>query len=114
VFNEDDNATTGVFRWAAAQDTPFIDGTPGDYDGDDDVDGADLLIWQQDLGSTTELAADGSGNGVVDAADLELWQDNFGGGAGAAGLVAAVPEPAGLLAMTIAALAVVRFGRRRG
>jgi hypothetical protein len=112
LYNEDDDNTTGVFRFAEAQDTPFIEGAPGDYDGDDDVDGADFLIWQQGLGSTTNLAADGSGNGVVDAADLELWKTNFGPG-GAAGTVGAVPEPAGLALMLVAALAAAQVGKRR-
>jgi len=112
AFAEDDDGTIGVFRYVVAQDTPFVDEAPGDYDGDSDVDGADLLIWQRDLGSMTNLAADGNGNGVVDAPDLDLWKMNFGASAGAAS-TAAVPEPAGLGAMLVAALAVSRARRRR-
>jgi hypothetical protein len=103
IFNEDDDNTTGLFRWAAAQDAPFVEGVAGDYDGDSDVDGADLLIWQRDLGSTTNLAADGNNNGTVDGPDLDLWTANFGEGGG--GGIAAVPEPAGLAMVLLAVLA---------
>jgi len=111
VFNEDDDNTTGLFRFVAAQDTPFVDAVAGDYDGDDDVDGADFLLWQRQLGGPG--SADGSGNGTVDAADLTIWQTNFGAGGNAVGSAAAVPEPAGLACALAAALAVVTFGRRR-
>ncbi len=112
LFNEDDDNTTGVFRFAAAQDTPFVDAVAGDYDGDDDVDGADFLVWQRDLGSTVNLAADGSGNLVVDGPDLDIWQDNFGVGA-ATGAVAPAPEPTGWASALPAALAVTCRSRRR-
>jgi hypothetical protein len=87
---------------------------PGDYDGDEDVDGADLLVWQRTLGSTAALAADGSVNDVVDAADLAVWQANFGRISAALALsAAAVPEP-GLVAMlSVVAIAAQRLVRRR-
>jgi hypothetical protein len=87
---------------------------PGDYDGDEDVDGADLLVWQRAIGSTTALAADGSLNDVVDAADLAVWQANFGRLSPALALsAAAVPEP-GLVAMlSVVAIAAQRLVRRR-
>ncbi|RIK76803.1 MAG: hypothetical protein DCC67_13430 [Planctomycetota bacterium] len=109
-YDDDEQGTTAVYRWVAAQDTPFIDdvGVDGDYDGDEDVDGADFLVWQSNLGSTTNLDADGSGNGVVDAADLGVWQTNFGAGAG--GGISAVPEPA---AATLAVLAGLALACRR-
>jgi len=50
----------------------------GDYNQDSVVDGADFLIWQQDLGSMTDLAADGDESGTVDAPDLGVWKDGFG------------------------------------
>ena len=57
-------------------------GTPGDFDGDDDVDGSDFLAWQRGLGITSPNAvrADGDADGDqdVDAADLGLWKTNFG------------------------------------
>ncbi|MCC6493771.1 MAG: PEP-CTERM sorting domain-containing protein, partial [Pirellulales bacterium] len=114
-YDDDQEDTAGVYRYFAAQDTPFIDdvGVDGDYDGDSDVDGADFLVWQQDFGSTTKLDADGSGNNVIDDADLTVWQTAFGTGAGAAASVSAVPEPATLIVMLCAAQGLWA-ARRRG
>jgi len=49
-----------------------------DYDQDSVVDGADFLIWQRGLGSTTELSADGDDSGTVDGPDLDIWRVGFG------------------------------------
>ena len=81
---------------------------PGDFDNDHDVDGADFLTWQKELGSVgyyplNTNAADGNGDGAVDFQDHALLQANFGrsNSAGAQ----AVPEPAaGLLAAGIITL----------
>lgn len=59
-------------------------GTPGDFDLDTDVDGADFLLWQQGFGTT------------YDADDLADWQANFGLPAAAAA-IGAVPEPGSAL-----------------
>jgi len=69
---------------------------PGDFDFDADVDGADFLIWQRDLGDATNLAD---------------WQDNFGATA-AVSAVKAVPEPSSLLLACIMAMAAAA-GRSR-
>ena len=56
--------------------------TTGDFDGDQDVDGADFLAWQRGLGTAAPNAApthgDADGDRDVDAADLLLWADHFG------------------------------------
>jgi hypothetical protein len=67
----------------------------GDFDGDQDVDGADFIVWQQELG------------GDLDADDLADWRANFGAGGGA---LASIPEPSTATAAIIlgALLAVVR------
>ena len=53
--------------------------TPGDFDGDGDVDGSDFLEWQR---------TDGTAGGLTD------WRDNYGNGFGALSAAsAAVPEP---------------------
>jgi hypothetical protein len=78
----------------------------GDFDGDGDVDGADLLKWQQQLGLVglypeNSLAADANADGVVNAEDLSLWQDNV---ATASASTAAIPEPASATILVIVAL----------
>ena len=67
----------------------------GDYDFDKEVDGYDFLKWQNSLGSTTDLAADGNRNMVVDAADLTVWRGDYGLGASALAFAGAatIPEP---------------------
>ncbi len=50
----------------------------GDYDGSGTVGPEDYLVWRNNFGSTTELAADGNGNLVIDAADFTIWRDNLG------------------------------------
>jgi hypothetical protein len=80
-------------------------GLAGDYDGDNDVDGADFLVWQRSFGAVGSNPADGNGNNVVDAADLTIWKNNFGA-VGAASAAAAVPEPTALVLLTTCSLAV--------
>ncbi|MCC6492494.1 MAG: hypothetical protein IT424_05685 [Pirellulales bacterium] len=77
-----------------------------DFDQDGDVDGADFLTWQQNLGGAGGLAqGDANGDSAIDGDDLAVWQSQFGPAA-SVGAVAAVPEPAAfaLLACGLAAL----------
>jgi hypothetical protein len=54
--------------------------TPGDVDGDGDVDDADLLAVLLAFGCSGSCgAADVNGDGVVDDADLLIILFNFGG-----------------------------------
>jgi beta-galactosidase len=55
----------------------------GDYNGDQSVDGADFLVWQQMLGQPQSVysGADGNGNALVDAADLYVWMTHVGSAA---------------------------------
>lgn len=112
AFAEDDDGTAGIYRYAAAQNTPFVDTNPsnGDFDGDGDVDGKDFLTWQRGLGLTGQPDAttgDADDDGDVDPADLASWKLHFGPGPTP---VSAVPEPAslGLLLAGSMALATVR------
>ena len=70
-------------------------GTPGDFNGDSKVNGADFLAWQR--------------NNAVGS--LATWRTNYGTGA-AAPAIGAVPEPA---TISLVLLAVAALGcRRRG
>jgi len=118
AYAEDEDNTVGIFRYAAAQDTPFVDSNPsnGDFDGDGDVDGADFLTWQRGLGLTGQPDAttgDADDDGDVDDADLALWKSHYGG-APAVAAVGAVPEPASLALLAAGGLAMgaIRWRRR--
>ncbi len=71
-------------------------GIAGDFDGDDDVDGADFLLWQRDLG-------------VGSFAD---WQNNYGT-LNTLAATSVVPEPSTGLLFVIGSLALFRLGSRK-
>jgi hypothetical protein len=75
-------------------------GLAGDFNGDSRVDGADFLVWQRGVG------------GTHNAATLATWKANFGMG-GAEAAAGAVPEPAGLALLTIAAAPLMARRRSR-
>lgn len=85
-----------------------------DFDGDNDVDGADFLAWQHGLGRTidaTRAEGDADHDGDVDAADLAAWKAAYGTVGAVASSVAA-PEPAAG-ALALAALAGILSSSRR-
>ena len=93
--------------------TPAAD---ADFDGDDDVDGANFLTWQRQLGKgTTQPAGDADFNNAVNGLDLAIWQAQFGMGA-AAPAAAAIPEPGavGMAALAFAGAIRARRRSRRG
>jgi hypothetical protein len=52
-----------------------------DFNNDNAVDGADLLLWQQGLGAAppaAHAAGDANGDAAVDAADLAAWNQQYG------------------------------------
>ncbi len=76
----------------------FVISVTTDFDGDLDVDGADLAIWETSYG--VDDGADADGDGDSDGADFLAWQRDAGLSlAGMFPIVAAqaVPEPATLL-----------------
>ncbi|BBO32803.1 hypothetical protein [Lacipirellula parvula] len=76
-------------------------GLPGDFNGDEIVDGADFLVWQR-----------GSSPQPLSTSDLDLWKANFGS-VGSAASALSVPEPASLtLAALTMALTCLRKRRK--
>jgi fibronectin-binding autotransporter adhesin len=70
--------------------------TPGDFDGDGDVDGRDFLVWQRN----------------TSVGNLADWQANYGTGIGPLTANAtAVPEPGSLVLLLAGALVLGRRGR---
>lgn len=126
LINSYDLQTTSSQATLDLQDTKFVWAfisfadplslaATADFDADGDVDGADLLSWQRNLGATgSDLPADGNNDGVVDAADLELWRQNFAP-AGDASTAASqsTPEPSSA-ALFAAALCALGGKRRSG
>jgi autotransporter-associated beta strand protein len=89
-----------------------------DFDADGDVDGADFLTWQRNLGSTGPLG-DANADGLVNSNDLAIVKSQFGGAPHATSqsnvVVQLVPEPSTLalgVGAALAGLAVLRRRRR--
>ncbi len=90
-----------------------VAGVPGDYNGDGKVDAADYVVWRKNEGTTNVLPNDPIG-GTIGAAHYNQWRTNFGamGGAGSgdsASADGAVPEPATMLLLLLAALVAGLF-----
>lgn len=69
----------------------FVDSA--DFDGDNDIDGVDFMIWQRGVGiGTTQPEGDANHNGSVDAADLGIWESQYGGLAPLSS-ISSIPEP---------------------
>lgn len=81
----------------------------GDFDGNGEVEGADLAQWEGDYGVNGNSDANGDGNS--DGFDFLIWQQNLTSTGGLAAPVASVPEPV-TLALVVLGLANSRIGRR--
>ena len=75
-------------------------GLTGDFDGDNDVDGADFLLWQRG-GSPSPLSP----------TDLADWQANYGAGTLLSAAAVAVPEPSCIMLLNLGALAALGWRR---
>jgi hypothetical protein len=80
--------------------------TPGDFDLDGNVDGADLTKWQGDFGPNGGSDADGDGNS--DGADFLTWQRHLVIGAAVSREFTIVPEPLSLCLSAFGAVALFR------
>jgi autotransporter-associated beta strand protein len=102
----------GAVGSGAAFTSPLITGTgllqvmttsippiPADFDGDGDVDGADLAQWQADFGLNGNSDADEDGDS--DGLDILAWQQQFTGGNPLVSSATAVPEPAAVVLLLL-------------
>jgi autotransporter-associated beta strand protein len=83
---------TGMLQVAAFVGTPL----GGDFNSDGLVNGADLAVWQANIGLTTGAThsqGDANDDGIVDGADYLVWQTQLGMMPTAVAAAAAVPEP---------------------
>lgn len=108
----DTRGYVGQFRTdllAAFADTG---GAGADFNGDMVVDGADLLIWQNNFGAVgVDIAGDADGDGLVSGTDFLLWQQQQSGSLQASS--AAVPEPTSVVLITsVIASALIRRSQR--
>ncbi len=89
---------------------------PTDYDSDGDVDGTDMLTWQDGFGITsgaTRTQGDANVDGKVDSDDLGLWESQYGTIPAATATALTVPEATSIcLAMCGAVICIVIFGRQ--
>jgi mannan endo-1,4-beta-mannosidase len=82
----------------------------GDINGDGAADGADFLLWQQQVGAAGG-SADIFKDGVVDWFDMAIWQSSFGHSI--SGGQTPVPEPAALALSWMALGLLTRVSRKR-
>ncbi len=95
----------------------------GDFDVDDDVDGADFLTWQRGFGldaGAPGSSGDANNDGKVNAVDLSIWEENFGSTIVVSSSVFSsstltVPEPSSQLLVEIAAAVflLLHLGQRK-
>jgi len=98
-------------------DAPIMppESTPGDFNGDGVVDAADYTVWMDNLGLSEDGRLNGNGDGgTVAGSDYTLWTSNFPSGLGAVsrGGATTVPEPSGILLVSLA-IAIMGEPRRR-
>lgn len=72
-----------------------------DFDGNNVVDGDDLVQWEGDFGQNA--GSDTDGDADSDGADFLVWQRQFREGAEASATLQAIPEPASCWLIVLAA-----------
>ena len=79
-----------------------------DFDSDDDIDGADFLVWQQgngNLGSGNLTTGDANSDTNVDGEDLLVWQGQYGGTSASTQMSVSAPEPTSAVLLLLAIMA---------
>lgn len=87
-----------------------------DFDGDDDIDGADFLILQRNmgaLGTGTPATGDANNDTNVDAVDLGIFKAKFGTTPVASPVASPVPEPASWALAALALAGALAAAKRR-
>ncbi len=108
--------------WVTARVDDLAPDFNADFDRDLDVDGADFLAWQRNLGtaSALQIQGDADRDHVVAAGDLAAWKnelglslESFAGATSGAGIAAVAEPKCCVLAMPSAllAIAMARLGR---
>jgi hypothetical protein len=113
-------ASTAIEGTAYFDNFRVLEGVPGDFDLDGDVDQFDLTPWKTAYGATA--VGDANGDGVTSGSDFIVWQQNLGVDlVPAVAAESSVPEPAtailAMFALTTGrvlrrALAIRRAARR--
>jgi autotransporter-associated beta strand protein len=108
-------ALTEDLAWKVLYETDsvsLISYLPGDFNRDGNTDAADYVVWRDALNNLVPIGtgADGDFDGQITQADYDVWRSHFGStaGVGAGSIVtadapAAVPEPASVLLLILAA-----------
>lgn len=87
-----------------------VTGPNGDFDGDGDVDAADLALWELDYGQNDFSDADGDGDS--DGADFLIWQRTITGSLPSSAL-ATVPEPTSLVLLALTGIGSIACRKRQ-
>jgi hypothetical protein len=93
----------------------FTKGFSADFDDDNDVDGADFLIWQKNLGlaaGAMSSQGDADGDQDVDEDDLAAWTAQFGSVGPVVAASTATPEPAAALLLLWGGCTIIGAGRQ--
>jgi hypothetical protein len=88
LFADESTLRTGVVAYGTIPPTEI----PGDFDGNGQVNGADLAQWKGDFG--VNGLSDANNDGDSDGADFLIWQRNLGTGVPVNAAATPVPEPA--------------------
>ena len=115
MFNDIFLYATGAFSIDELRIGPHfadvVPSLPGDYNLNGVVDATDYTVWRDHLGQDIALVNQdffAATPGVVDAEDYDFWKSRFGESLDSgAGQFATVPEPASLLVIGLAAIAIL-------